>query len=74
MADARPTIRKVLSPLPKAQGPRLDALKDPAALQTLRAAVDHAALEPVYETIAQVRQDLPPVRPRPQHVAKKTDT
>jgi hypothetical protein len=25
------------------RGPRLDALKDPAALQTLRAAVDHAA-------------------------------
>ena len=30
------------------EGPRLDALKGPAALQTLRAAVDHAALEPVY--------------------------
>jgi uroporphyrinogen decarboxylase len=42
------------------EGPRLDALKDPAALQTLRAAVDHATLEPVYETIARVRQDLPP--------------
>ena len=42
------------------EGPRLDALKGPAALQTLRAAVDHAALEPVYETIARVRQDLPP--------------
>ena len=42
------------------EGPRLDALKDPAALQTLRSAVDHAVLEPVYETIARVRQDLPP--------------
>jgi uroporphyrinogen decarboxylase len=31
-----------------------------AALQTLRASVDHAALEPVYDTIARVRQDLPP--------------
>jgi uroporphyrinogen-III decarboxylase len=37
------------------EGPRLDALKDPAALQTLRASVDHAALEPVYDTIARVR-------------------
>jgi uroporphyrinogen decarboxylase len=42
------------------EGPRLDALKDPAALQKLRAAVDHAALEPVYETIGRVRQDLSP--------------
>ncbi len=42
------------------EGPRLDALKDPAALQKLRTAVDHAALEPVYETIGRVRQDLSP--------------
>jgi uroporphyrinogen decarboxylase len=42
------------------EGPRLDALKDPAALQKLRAAVDHAALERVYETIGRVRQDLSP--------------
>jgi hypothetical protein len=34
------------------EGPRLDALKDPAALQTLRASVDHAALEPVSYMIA----------------------
>jgi uroporphyrinogen decarboxylase len=42
------------------EGPRLDALNDPAALQTLRSAIDHTAVEPVYETIARVRQDLPP--------------
>src|SRR3984957_19257568 len=39
------------------EGPRLDALRDPAALQALRATVDHAALEPVYETIARGRQE-----------------
>jgi uroporphyrinogen decarboxylase len=42
------------------EGPRLDALKDPAALQKLRTTVDYAALEPVYETIGRVRQDLSP--------------
>jgi uroporphyrinogen decarboxylase len=42
------------------EGPRLDALNDPAALQTLRPAIDHGALDPVYETITRVRQDLPP--------------
>jgi hypothetical protein len=42
------------------EGPRLDALNDPAALQMLWPAIDHAILEPVYETIARVRQDLPP--------------
>ena len=42
------------------EGPRLDALKDPVALQTLRVAIDHTPLERVYETIARVRQDLPP--------------
>jgi hypothetical protein len=36
------------------KGPRLDALKDPAALQTLRAEIDHAALESMYEAIARV--------------------
>src|SRR5215467_13519814 len=33
------------------EGPRLHALNDPAALQTLRPAIDHGALDPVYETI-----------------------
>jgi len=42
------------------EGPRLDPLNDPAALQKLRSAIDHAVLEPVYETITRVRQDLPP--------------
>ncbi len=40
--------------------PRLDALKDPAALLTLRAEIAHEALEPVYDTIVRVRQNLPP--------------
>jgi uroporphyrinogen decarboxylase len=42
------------------EGPRLDALKEPAALGRLRNELDHAALAPVYDTIARVRQDLPP--------------
>jgi len=42
------------------EGPRLDALNDPAALLTLRAEIAHEALEPVYDTIVRVRQDLPP--------------
>jgi len=42
------------------EGPRLDPLNDPAALQKLRSAIDHAVLEPVYETITRVRQGLPP--------------
>jgi len=42
------------------EGPRLDALSEPGALQRLRTAIDHAALEPVYETIARVKSQLPP--------------
>ena len=42
------------------EGPRLDALGDPAALNRLRAEIDHVQLAPVYEAIARVRQDLPP--------------
>jgi uroporphyrinogen decarboxylase len=42
------------------EGPRLDALKGPGALGRLRNELDHAALAPVYDTIARVRQDLPP--------------
>jgi uroporphyrinogen decarboxylase len=42
------------------EGPRLDALKEPAALGRLRNELNHAALAPVYDTIARVRQDLPP--------------
>jgi uroporphyrinogen decarboxylase len=42
------------------EGPSLDALTDPSALGRLRAEIDHKELEPVYETIARVRQDLPP--------------
>jgi uroporphyrinogen decarboxylase len=42
------------------EGPRLEALDKPAALMALRAEIDHAVLAPVYETIARVRQDLPP--------------
>jgi len=42
------------------EGPRLDALKEPAALARLRTELDQAVLAPVYDTIARVRQDLPP--------------
>lgn len=42
------------------EGPRLDALSEPGALQRLRPALDHAALGPVYETIARVKAELPP--------------
>jgi uroporphyrinogen decarboxylase len=42
------------------EGPRLDALDEPSALNRLRVEIDHGALEPVYETIARVKQDLPP--------------
>ncbi len=41
------------------EGPRLDALDEPAALARLRREVDEVALEPVYETIAQVKPQLP---------------
>jgi uroporphyrinogen decarboxylase len=42
------------------EGPRLDALSEPAAFERLRMELDHAQLAPVYETIARVKQDLPP--------------
>ena len=43
------------------EGPRLEPLGDPAAVHSvLQASLDHTVLEPVYETIARVRQDLPP--------------
>jgi uroporphyrinogen decarboxylase len=42
------------------EGPRLDALKDPAALSRLDWEIDHARLEAVYEAIGRVKQELPP--------------
>ena len=42
------------------EGPRLDALSEPNALRRLRPALDHAALAPIYETIARVKPQLPP--------------
>lgn len=41
------------------EGPRLDALKEPAALKRIKAEVDHERLGPVYETIERVKQELP---------------
>jgi uroporphyrinogen decarboxylase len=41
------------------EGPRLDPLRDPSALKTLRSEIDQARLEPVYEAIALVKQELP---------------
>lgn len=41
-------------------GPRLDPLAEPAALKRLPAAINHRKLAAVYETIARVKQELPP--------------
>jgi uroporphyrinogen decarboxylase len=41
------------------EGPQLDALKEPSAIERLRPEIDHAELAPVYETIARVRPELP---------------
>jgi uroporphyrinogen decarboxylase len=40
-------------------GPKLDAIKEPSALKGLRSDINHAALEPVYATIARVKRELP---------------
>jgi uroporphyrinogen decarboxylase len=40
------------------EGPRLDALTEPAALARLSESIDHAKLAPVYETIVRVKQSL----------------
>jgi uroporphyrinogen decarboxylase len=42
------------------EGPRLDPIKDPAALGGLRSEVDGQVLVPVYETIRRVKEQLPP--------------
>jgi len=42
------------------EGPRLDAIDEPAAQQRLRQNVDHEKLAPIYETIGRVKQELPP--------------
>src|ERR1700722_16327185 len=42
------------------EGPRLDALQEPSAIERLRPEIDHAKLAPVYETIARVKTELPP--------------
>jgi len=42
------------------EGPRLDALREPSAIERLRPEIDHAKLAPVYETIAYVKPKLPP--------------
>ncbi len=44
----------------EAKGPRLEALSEPAALRRLNREIDHRMLTPVYETIATVKQVLPP--------------
>jgi uroporphyrinogen decarboxylase len=41
------------------EGPRLDAISDPAALDRLRRNIDQQSLQPIYETIARVRSELP---------------
>jgi uroporphyrinogen decarboxylase len=42
------------------EGPRLNALNEPAKLRQIRREIDHAVLAPVYETIALVKAQLPP--------------
>jgi len=42
------------------EGPRLDALNEPVALNRLWQETDHTVLAPVYETIARVKSELPP--------------
>jgi uroporphyrinogen decarboxylase len=42
------------------EGPSLDPLNDPAALTAVSREADHRSLEPVYEAIGRVKQDLPP--------------
>jgi uroporphyrinogen decarboxylase len=41
------------------EGPRLDALKDPSALNGLRREIDQTELEPIYEAISRVKMELP---------------
>jgi uroporphyrinogen decarboxylase len=41
------------------EGPKLEALGEPATFARLRADLDQSVLAPVYETIARVKQDLP---------------
>jgi uroporphyrinogen decarboxylase len=42
------------------EGPRLDALKEPSAIERLQPEIDHSKLAPVYETIERVKPELPP--------------
>jgi uroporphyrinogen decarboxylase len=42
------------------EGPQLDALKEPSAIERIQPEIDHAKLAPVYETIARVKPELPP--------------
>jgi uroporphyrinogen decarboxylase len=41
------------------EGPLLDALDEPNSLGRLHREIDHAALAPIYETIARVKPELP---------------
>lgn len=42
------------------EGPRLEPITDTGAIERMRPEVDHAALQPVYETIRRVRAELAP--------------
>jgi uroporphyrinogen decarboxylase len=42
------------------EGPRLDALTEPAAFKRLYARIDHDKLAPIYETIKRVKAELSP--------------
>ncbi len=44
----------------ESEGPRLDPIEEPSALRRLRAELDEARLEPIYEAIGRVKGELPP--------------
>jgi uroporphyrinogen decarboxylase len=41
------------------EGPRLEPMQDPRAVEELAAGIDHGVLAPVYETIRRVKPELP---------------
>jgi uroporphyrinogen decarboxylase len=42
------------------EGPQLEALTEPSAIERLRQDIDHGKLEPVFEAITRVKHELPP--------------
>ena len=42
------------------EGPQLDAIADRSGLERLKAELDHSVLGPIYDTIRQIKENLPP--------------